>query len=377
MNTRQRLLVVAGEDAVMRLATFTHLQSVGFDVAVAAPVNHVALTGAGIPFFQYDLVRNVHLLADLRAIGQLRKIANEWVPHIIHAYDTKPCYLVPLALRGITGPKVLRTVNGMGKVFTTDSPKNHILRIIYKCLHWFAKSRVDHTIFQNSTDHLYYINKRLVHRHKTTIIPGSGIDMKYFTAFKNKSDRSTVRAALGLNHKTIFILIARITKEKGVLDYLDAAREIRSRHPNTAFLLAGPAAGDEPNGINLDLINSYASDVTYLGRRDDIPQLLNASDVFVLPTKYREGVPRAMLEAMAMGLPVIVSDIPGCHEAIKGRGSGFLLSTSDNHALVKAIELALNSDLSAMGASGQMDIENTYALPVVMGALTNIYRNII
>ncbi len=179
MTARQRLLVVAGEDVVMRLATFTHLRSVGFDVAVAAPINHAALTAAGIPFFHYDLVRNVHLLADLRAMRQLRKITSEWMPHIIHAYDTKPCYLVPLALRKIRGPKVLRTINGMGKIFTTNNTKNQILRTIYKCLHWFAKSRVDHTVFQNSADHLYFINNGLVHNHKTTIILGSGIDIKY------------------------------------------------------------------------------------------------------------------------------------------------------------------------------------------------------
>lgn len=360
----------------MRLAAFKYLRSVGFEVAIAAPVNDPVLTNEGFPLFHYDLVRNVNIRTDLHALRQLRKIVREWIPDIIHAYDTKPCYLVPIALYGITSPKVLRTINGMGKVFSTDSPKNYILRMLYICLHKAAKARVDHTIFQNSTDLLYFANKGLVNNSNTTIIPGSGIDQEYYNNFKDNSKRVTVRAALGVSYKTTFILIARITKEKGVLDYLNAAREIKNCYPDTAFLLVGPAAGDEPDGIDKRLIDTYAKDVTYLGRRDDIPQLLNASDIFVLPTKYREGVPRAMLEAMAMALPVIVSDVPGCYEAVNGRGSGFLISTSDKRALVRAIKQALKSDLTAMGASGRADIEGIYALPVVMNTLTKIYRHV-
>lgn len=359
----------------MRLATFTHLRSVGFDVAVAAPVKNQALSKAGIKVFHYDLNRNIQPFADLRAIRQLRNIARTWKPHIIHAYDTKPCYLVPLAMRGLAGPKVIRTINGMGKIYALGGPKNHILRMIYQALHLSVRTRVDHTIFQNTSDQGYFVENGLAPLKKTTLIPGSGIDLAFLRKFKNKSNRTAYRTTLKIAHKTTFIMIARITKEKGVLDFLNAAKDLRVRHPNTAFLLVGPAAGDEPDGISAALINSFASDVTYLGRRDDIPQLLNASDVFVLPTRYREGVPRAMLEAMAMALPVIVSDVPGCHEAISGRGSGFLVSRPGSKALAEAMERALGSDLAEMGAAGLADIKETYALPIIMKALTRTYRN--
>jgi glycosyltransferase involved in cell wall biosynthesis len=373
MTTKPKLLVVAGDDVAMRLATFTHLRSVGFDVAIAAPGMHQTLTKAGFPVFHYDLIRNVQPLADLYAIHQLRKIVLEWVPQIIHAYDTKPCYLVPIAMINIKGPKVIRTINGMGKIYTSDSLKNYILRAIYKSLHLLARRRIDYTIFQNSTDQNYFVDNNFVSRQKTSLIQGSGIDINYMKRFKSKPKRDVLRSELNLGRKTTFIMIARITKEKGVLDFLEAARQIRKRLPKTAFLLVGPAAGDEPDGIDTAYINSYAKDVTYLGRRDDIPQLLNASDIFVLPTKYREGVPRAMLEAMAMALPVIVSGAPGCQEAVQGRGTGILTLATGSKALAAAMKQVLNSDLSAMGKAGQSDIKNIYALPIVMKALTNIY----
>jgi glycosyltransferase involved in cell wall biosynthesis len=377
MKTQQKLLVVAGEDVEMRLATFIHLRSIGFDVAVAAPVKHQALTKAGISVFHYDLNRNIHPLADWRAIRQLRNITRAWKPHIVHAYDTKPCYLMPLAMRGIGGPTVIRTINGMGKIYTPGYPKARILRIIYRIMHLSVKSRVDHTIFQNSSDQEYFIKNRLVPTKNTSLIPGSGIDVDYLSGFRDATKRTSLRKALKLTHKTTFIMVARITKEKGVLDFLNAAKALRSRNPKTAFLLVGPAADDEPGGIDTALINAYADDVTYLGKRDDVPQLLNASDVFVLPTRYREGVPRAMLEAMAMALPVVVSDVPGCREAIKGRGSGCLISASGSKALVGAMEQVLNSDRAAMGAAGRATIKNTYALPIVMNALTRIYGRIL
>jgi len=373
MTAKRKLLVVAGEDVAMRLATFTHLRSVGFNVAIAAPGMHQSLTKAGFPVFHYDLVRNVQPFADLRAIHQLRKIVGEWMPEIIHAYDTKPCYLAPLAMRWLNGPKVIRTINGMGKIYTLGSPKNYILRVIYKFLHLLTRKRIDYTIFQNSTDQNYFVDNDLASRHKTSLIPGSGIDINYLKRFKSKPERDALRSELKLYRKTTFIMIARITKEKGVLDFLEAARQVRKRHRDTAFLLVGPAAGDEPDGIDTAYINAYAKDVTYLGRRDDIPQLLNASDIFVLPTRYREGVPRAMLEAMAMALPIIVSDVPGCQEAVQGRGTGILISATGSKAMIKAIEQALNSDLPAMGDAGQSDIKNIYALPLVMEALTDIY----
>jgi len=350
------------------------LKEAGCQVAVAASVRHPVMSDNGVEVFLYDLHREISLHHDLRALRQLRRIVREWKPNIVHAFDTKPTYLLPIALVGIPAPQVLRTITGMGKVFSARGPRARLLQATHWILHQIARIRSDHTVFQNQTDLGYFVKRRLVRQEDTSLIPGSGINLEGLLAFKNDKARTAMGKKMGLNGKIVFVMVARLIREKGVLEYLKAARLVRGKYPEAVFLLVGPSGSDEPDAVPDQVLEAFSEDVLYLGARSDVPEILNASDVFVLPTKYREGVPRAMLEAMALSLPVVVSDMPGCREAVEGRKTGFLVPPGNVEALAEALELAMKADRQALGAAGLRDVRDIYALPNILSATLDLYQ---
>ena len=370
-----KVLYVAGEDSHLRIPSIKLLIDVGYEVAVATPVAHPAFREAGISTFDYRLVRELNPLRDFHAVLDLRDIVKTWEPAIVHAFDTKPGFLMPIAMRNISKARVFRTITGMGRIFSTENLANGLYRILYNRLHKMAKKRVDWTIFQNPTDADYFLGNNLVDRTKSCIIQGSGIDIDALRQGKDELARNDYRTKLGIEEKYVFVMIARLVKQKGVLEYLETAKAIGNCRNDTAFLLVGPSGDDEPEGVPESLIDEYSEHVSYLGMRDDVPALLNAADAFVLPTKYREGVPRAMLEAMAMSLPVIVTDMPGCREAVMGTGAGFIVPPSDVDKLVKAVKEMLDADLKEMGESAYLAVKNEYSVDKVMTKLMSVYES--
>lgn len=368
-----KILLIGGEDIHLRIDMIGFLQKSGFQVAVAASVRHPVMVEHGVEVFLYDLHREIGLARDLKALRQLRRIVRDWKPDIVHAFDTKPTYLLPIALARDPSPRVLRTITGMGKIFSTGGLRARILRNIHWILHRIARKRSDHTVFQNRTDQRYFLENRLVSPKDISLIPGSGINLEGLQAFRDDAARDAMRATLELDDKIVFVMIARLVWEKGVMEYLQAARQVRKTYPDAMFLLVGPGASNEPGAVPDQVIGEFSDDVRYLGPRSDVPEILNASDVFVLPTKYREGVPRAMLEAMALSLPVVVSDMPGCREAVEGRGTGFLVPPGDVPALAGALEQALTADRRALGTAGMRDVRDIYALPRILSATLDLY----
>lgn len=375
-----RLLLVGGEDVHLRLDFIRRMRGLGYQVAVAAPPDppQTALEAEGVEILRYPLQRSLSLRGDWQAVRALRRIVATWRPDIVHAYDTKPTYLAPIALIGSPGPAVVRTITGMGRIFSSRRPGALVLRAVHWALHMAARPRVDHTIFQNGTDATYFRRAGLAAPARSSLIRGSGIEVEALRRRVSPDARPRLRRELDLAGKTVFVMVARLVAEKGVAEYLEAARRLRETRDDVAFLLVGPSGGDEPGGVPTATIEAAAGHVTYLGRRNDVPDLLVASDIFVLPTKYREGVPRAMLEAMALGRPVIVTDMPGCDEAVLHGPCGFLARTGDVDSLTAAMHSALNAraELDQLGKHAIDSVKDRYSMDLVMKETTAIYRGL-
>lgn len=370
---RYRILIVGGIDGHLRKETYIHLMSQGHEVAVAAPRGLKDISDIGCKLFNYHLVRGVSIKNDLLAIADLRRIAVTWRPDIVHAFDTKPNYLVPIALSRFSKISVVRTINGIGRIFSSDNYKNYFLRLIFYILHQLAKPSVTHTIFQNQADRDLFLRLRLVMLDKTSLIPGSGIHTEQLRSHITNSNREVFRRELGWSGRVVYILVARLLKEKGVPEFISAARKLRTLKPDALCVLVGPAGGNEFGAVPLEVLRASEMDVMYLGERNDVPALLNAADIFVLPTRYREGIPRALLEAMAMGLPAIVTDMPGCGDVVDHAGCGLVIPAGDDDALANAMNQICTKDLHSLGQAGAACIDKYYVHSSIMAAVDFVY----
>ena len=278
------------------------------------------------PIFRSVSTDSCNPFADCTALGSLSKLFAELRPDLVQSFDTKPNLLVPLAARRARAMRVVRTINGLGWIYSSRSVKALALSPVYRNLHRLAARSTAATLFQNREDMAFFERHRLLGKGTRRLIPGSGIDVdKFERARLAGPSRAELRQALGLGDGEVVITVTRLTRQKGIATLLEAAALVHEARPGVRFLLVGPRQSEGPLAISQAEIDRHAPYVTALGPRSDIPSLLQMSDVFAFPTEYREGVPRALLEAALAGLPIVATRMPGCSDVVEEGTSGFLV----------------------------------------------------
>ncbi len=370
---------VGGEDVRMRIPILKVLKNLGFKVAAAGSEDSRPFDNEGIEYHRYELDRGVSPLIDRRSLSQLEILFNKHNPDVVHSFDTKPALLVPLAARRAGIKANIRTVTGMGYIYSSKSPLALALRIAYRSMQKRASLYSDTTVFQNEDDKLYFEDTGLIEKKKSILVRGSGVDVDLLASrlpdFENKQRLSS---NLGIAGHVVFIMIARMVKHKGVVEYLEAARRVTNKNPECKFLLVGPLAGEGRQAVSQRVVQSYADVVTWLGPRTDVPALLSVSDVFVLPSYYREGVPRVLLEAGALGLPLITTDMPGCRDVVRNGQEGLLVPPRNISALEQSMLKMAGSTIyrTELGACAKIRIEQLFTLSNVAKAYADIYREL-
>jgi glycosyltransferase involved in cell wall biosynthesis len=212
-----------------------------------------------------------------------------------------------------------------------------LARLAYQPLQTLACRMADLTVFQNADDAHEFERRHVVTQDHSIVIPGSGVRTDLFAP--GHSDAEPLqRAELELpDQGLVVVMISRILRSKGVLDFAAAARATRLADPTVNFLLVGPADPDSVDALTVRELEELRGSITWVGRRSDVRNVLALADIFVFPSYYREGIPRVLLEAASMGLPLIAADVPGSREVVEDGVNGFLVPPREPQAISEAV----------------------------------------
>jgi glycosyltransferase involved in cell wall biosynthesis len=320
------VLCIGGEDHHLRIPFLLALAERGMKVIAAGTGDSAPFVRAGIDYHLFRFNRFINPLADWRAIQSLRKLIHETAPDLVQSFDTKPNLLVPLAMRGASDVAVIRTINGLGWIYSSRSPLALALCPVYRALHRLAAPSTAMTVFQNKDDQSFFERHAMIGAGLNRLIPGSGIDVERFErAIAAGPAPADMRRTLGLETCEIVITVTRLTRQKGIPTLLEAAALVHEVRPGVRFLLVGPRESEGPLAVTQEEIDRHSPYVVAVGPRSDIPSLLKAADIFAFPTEYREGVPRALMEAALAGLPIVTTRMPGCSDIVRDGWSGLLV----------------------------------------------------
>jgi len=295
------------------------------------------------------------LLDMLRLAFLLRRLR----PDLTLGYGIKPVIYGTIAawLAGV--PMRFSMIEGLGYVFTPpegrEPLKRRVLRGIVENLYRTALGRATRAIFLNKDDVQEFVSRGLVSSDKAFLLGGIGVDLDEW------------KPAPPVKHPITFLLAARLLREKGIVEYAEAARLVRSRYPDVRFILLG-GLDTNPGGLRRDEIEAWVSEgiLEWKGHVPDVRPWLAQASVYVLPS-YREGVPRSTQEAMAMARPVITTDAPGCRETVVDGVNGFLVPPRDVGALADAMErFVLEPELiGRMGAASRRIAEERFDVRII------------
>jgi glycosyltransferase involved in cell wall biosynthesis len=302
-------------------------------------------------------------------IGDLR-------PNLIPSFDTKLNLWVPLAARRISDVRVVRTINGLGWIYSSSSPLALGLRPVFCALHRLAARSTALTIFQNRDDQAFFESEGMVREDGNLVIPGAGIDIKRFErAMAGGPSPDALRQTLGLSDCPVVITVSRLTRQKGISTLLEVAGLVHRERPDVRFLLVGPRESEGPLAIAQAEIDRHAPYVMALGPRSDIPSLLALADVFAFPTEYREGVPRVLLEAAIACVPIVTTNMPGCRDIVRDGWNGFVVPPrSPREMATRVLDLLRDPQIAqTMGRRAAEPVRRRFSLDHVVARYAAAY----
>lgn len=299
-------------------------------VAIAPKDNYVdLLLENNIEFIEVKKLarKGTNPINDLLLVNELRKIYKNNKLDVVLQYTIKPNIYGTLAA-SLSSTKTICTVTGLGYTFLNNNLTAKIAHQLYR----FAFKKADKILFQNTDDLQTFLDFNLVDKSKCDIIHGSGIDVEKFHPDFCKSTENKDKDF------TRFLMIGRLLKDKGIYEYVEAAQLVKQQFPKTEFHVLGEIDTQNPSAIQKETLQSWINDgiIIYHEHAKDTRPFICAADCVVLPS-YREGMPRVILEGMAMGKPCITSDAPGCKDSIVDGESGFFCKTANSQSLKEVL----------------------------------------
>jgi glycosyltransferase involved in cell wall biosynthesis len=319
------------------------LQAAGYDVVgISSPGEHAeALSKAGIRHIPVRLTRRVTPFADLIALWKLAGVLRGEKFAIVHTHTPKAALIGQYAAL-LAGVRIrVHTIHGLYLPETRWGWQRALFNLLERItMRWSHLN-----LSQNKEDVAYAIRHRITHRDKIRFL-GNGIDLSRFDPkLYPASRRELIRKSLGFSPEhTVIGIVARFVAEKGYRELIEAAKRIRKAAPEARFLFIGEVDAEKPDALspNLLLEDNLQEVVSFLGHRDDIADLIAAMDIFVLPS-YREGMPRSLMEASAMGRASVATNIRGSREVVDHQSTGLLVKARSSHALAEAILLLISN----------------------------------
>jgi glycosyltransferase involved in cell wall biosynthesis len=312
----KKIIVIANTSWYLfnfRLNLMLHLKNLGYDIIAVAPLDDYSHRFATHEI-QFNAMpmdnKGTHPFKDSLLVLKLAQFFFKLKPGCILSYTPK-CNIYSSLAAGFLNIPIINNVSGLGTAFIREN----LLTQVVKWLYIVSLRKSAKIFFQNKDDLALFIAKGLVKAELTDLLPGSGVDIHRFTPVENTSSRT----------QFVFLLVARMLKDKGIVELVEATRLLKKQYPHIECQLLGFLDVKNPSAISSEEMQAWVDEgvVNYLGVSDSVVDFLRQADCVVLPS-YREGVPRSLLEAASVGKPIITTDAVGCREVVDDGVNGFL-----------------------------------------------------
>ncbi|HNQ27404.1 MAG TPA: glycosyltransferase family 4 protein [Aquaticitalea sp.] len=306
---------------------------------------------------------------DLKSIKELRSLIKDNKINLVFPYTVKPVIYSSMAANMCKVP-VVSLITGLGYTFSGVSTKSKILQKFNEMLYKLSIRKNKVIVFQNKDDYQLFLDRKVILKHqRVAFVSGSGVNLDRFR-FKEKNVKDGVS----------FLLIARLIEEKGIALYMDAAKLLKAKYPSTSFHLIG-APETSPTAIDEEELKALHQQgiMVFHGPQENIEEHLHKTDIFVLPSYYREGLPRTNLEACACGNPIITTDSVGCRESVKEGINGFLIEPKNLNALINAMEYFIvnPNKINEMGFNSRKYAEERFDVNIINNDLVTLIKDVI
>lgn len=353
-----------------RLSLMHALQAAGHEVVAIAPPDDVQasrLSAAGVTFVPVPISGSgTHPLRELQSVWGLRRAFQAHGVQAALSYTPKGNLYSALAALSLGLPFV-PNVSGLGRSFI----RKNWVTVVVKLLYRLTLGRAYKVFFQNLEDMAMFVQAGLAPSERCERLPGSGVDLSRFVVAPWPAHALDA---------PVFLLVARLLWDKGVGEFVAAARRVRQQYPLAQFQLLGFLDVDNPSAVPRAQLQAWETEgvLTYLGPSDDVRPFLAAADCVVLPS-YREGVPRTLLEAAAMGRPIITTDAPGCRDTVVHGQTGFMCRVADVDDLAAQMLVLIempSAERQAMGQRGRWRVEAEFDERIVLQAYLGVMRQL-
>ena len=365
-----KILLFANTDWYLynfRLSLAKDLRNQGHEVILLSPPGNFQklLEENGFQLISFSFSRQgINPLYEIWTLWQLIRIYHKVHPDIVHHFTIKPVIYGSLAAHFLHIRGIINSITGLGHLFIDPSPITRLLRIVARWLYRISL-RNTQVIFENPEDRDIFIKKRLLKAERSHLIMGTGVDVEKFRPVNKNNDTLVV------------LFSSRMLATKGVLEYMEAVRILKQNGLKARFALAGTTDPGNPASVTDGQIESWNQSglVEWWGWREDMPNTLAQTDIFCLPS-YREGVPNALIEACACGLPIVTTDVPGCRDVVTHGVNGLLVPVKNASALAAALETLLTRpDLrQSMGTAGRETAINKFSITKVNVETLGVYK---
>ena len=306
--------------------------------------------------------------AEINTIKAIKQVIEDVKPSLIHAITIKPVLYTGLALKTVKNDiPFIAAISGLGYVFTANTFRAKVTKFIASAFYKVALSqKLKTVIFQNTSDEAILTRVAKLNGTDKVLIKGSGADLSVYR-FEPENQAPPLKVAMA----------CRLLKEKGVYQYIEAARVVKITHSDVEFLLIGTPDLENPNSVKHTEINTWVKEgvINYLGHRNDIPDVFSKSNIVCLPSFYGEGVPKVLIEAAACGRAIVTTDNPGCRDAVIEGETGLTVPVRDSDKLAEAlIRLIEDAQLrSNMGLKARKFAEQEFDVNSVVDKHLEIY----
>jgi glycosyltransferase involved in cell wall biosynthesis len=312
--------------------------------------------------------KSINPLKDLKTFFNLLRVYSQVKPDVICHFTIKLNIYGSIAARYFNIPSVAN-ITGLGTLFIKKNIITYFSEFLYKLSLIFTYK----TFFQNIEDLNYFLKKKIITKANTELLPGSGVDL----------DKFQFSPLLINNDKFVFLLISRLLRDKGIYEYIEAIKLIRHRYPEKLieFQLLGDAKSNNKTAIKISELEDWINKslVNYLGVTDQVENIISECHCVVLPS-YREGMPRSILEAFAIGRPVIVSDVPGCRDIVDHKTNGLLCKVKSSEDLARKMitMMRISQDIrNKLAKNGRKKVESLFDEKIVIKAYLKVINDIV